>query len=191
MDLFLQALTPESLRALHAGRDDWASGQPELAGLVWPEDDRRVLRYRVEALDADPAAAPYLLHVAIRDGAFVGRIGCHTRPDAEGRVEIGYAVAEAARGQGLGGRIVDLFLDWLTGQGVIHVEASVSPDNGPSLRLLARRGFVETGERWDDEDGRELVLSRRLERTAMGRGLTARRAAFTRQTNPGPGGSAW
>ena len=101
------------------------------------------------------------------------------------------AVAEAARGQGLGGRIVDLFLDWLTGQGVIHVEASVSPDNGPSLRLLARRGFVETGERWDDEDGRELVLSRRLERTAIGRGLTARRAAFTRQTNPGPGGSAW
>ncbi len=170
MALFLQALTAESLRALHAGRDDWASGQPELAGLVWPEADRRVLRYRVEALDADPAAAPYLLHVAVRDGAFVGRIGCHTAPDQNGTVEIGYAVVEAARGQGLGGLIVDLFLDWLTVQGVIHVEASVSPDNEPSLRLLGRRGFVETGERWDEEDGRELVLSKRLEPAAMGEG---------------------
>jgi ribosomal-protein-alanine N-acetyltransferase len=163
MAVFLRALTAESLRALHAGRADWASRQPELAGLVWPDDDRRVLRYRKEALDADPAAAPYLLHVAVRDGAFVGRIGCHTAPEADGTVEIGYAVAEAERGQGVGGLIVDLFLDWLTDRGVIRVEASVSPDNEPSLRLLSRRGFDETGEHWDEEDGRELVLTKRLE----------------------------
>jgi RimJ/RimL family protein N-acetyltransferase len=162
MAVLLRALTAEALRALHAGRDDWASGQPELAGLGWPEEDRRVLRYRVETLDADPSAAPYLLHVAVRDGAFVGRIGCHSAPDENGTVEIGYAVAAAMRGQGLGGLIVDLFLAWLTSRGVIHVEASVSPDNEPSLRLLDRRGFVETGERWDEEDGCELVLSKRL-----------------------------
>jgi RimJ/RimL family protein N-acetyltransferase len=159
MALFLQALTAESMRALYAGRDDWAAGQPELAGLVWPVDDRRVLRYRIGALDADPASAPYLLHVAVRDGTFVGRIGCHAAPDADGTVEIGYAVAGSERGQGLGRLIVELFLVWLAERGVVTVEASVSPDNEPSLRLLRRRGFVETGERWDEEDGRELVWS--------------------------------
>jgi RimJ/RimL family protein N-acetyltransferase len=162
VSLSLVPLTAESIRALHEGRADWAAGQPELSGVDWPEEDRRVLRYRVEALAADPSAAPYLLHVAVRDDAFVGRIGCHEAPSVDGVVEIGYAVAASARRQGLGGQIVDLFLGWLREQGVTRVEASVGPDNEPSLQLLHRRGFVETGERWDDEDGRELVLTLHL-----------------------------
>ena len=66
------------------------------------------------------------------------------------------------RGRGLGGLIVELFCFWLAGQGVIDVDASVSPDNEPSLRLLRRRNFVETGEHWDEEDGRELILTKRV-----------------------------
>jgi RimJ/RimL family protein N-acetyltransferase len=164
----LHALRAEEIRALHAGRADWAADQPGMNGVAWPDGDRRVLRYRVEALDADPAAAPYLLHIAVLDGRFVGRIGCHESPSEDGRVEIGYAVSETERGRGLGGRIVDQFLDWLAERGVTTVEASVSPDNEPSLRLLRRRGFVETGERWDDEDGRELILTRQLNGAAPG-----------------------
>ncbi len=163
MTLFVLPLSADSIRRLYTGRADWAADQPELAGVVWPEEDRRVLRYRVEALEHDPAAAPYLLHVAIEHGRFVGRIGCHTAPDSHGVVEFGYAVAATERGRGLGGVIVDQFLAWLTCEGATRVEASVAPDNDASLRLLRRRGFVETGERWDDEDGRELVLSRDLQ----------------------------
>ncbi len=175
MSIRLVPLSGASLRALYAERADWATDQPELAGVVWPEADRRVLRYRVEALGQDPDAAPYLVHVALEDGRFVGRIGCHAAPDAAGVVEIGYAVVAAERGRGLGGVVVDSFLTWLASRGVSHVEASVGPGNVASLRLLRRRGFAETGERWDDEDGREIVLTRTLaahpEATARAPGL--------------------
>ncbi len=162
MTLRLVPLTAESLAALYAGRADWAHGQPELAGVQWPEDDRRVLRYRHEALTADPACAPYLLHAALVDGAYVGRIGCHAAPDATGTVEIGYAVTSPWRRQGIGGQVVEMFLRWLEDQGVARALASVAPDNEPSMRLLTKRGFVRVGEHWDDEDGLELVLGRDL-----------------------------
>lgn len=164
MTFSLHPLGPAEIRALHAGQADWATDRPVLAGVVWPDDDRRVLRYRVEALDTDPDAAPYLLSVAVLDERFAGRIGCHEAPSSHGRAEIGYAVAAAERGRGIGGLMVELFCVWLAGRGVIDVDASVGPDNEPSLRLLRRRGFVETGERWDEEDGRELVLSRQIGR---------------------------
>ncbi len=162
MTLRLVVLTAESLAALHEGRADWARGQPELVGVAWPEDDRRVLRYRHEALTADPTSAPYLLHAALLDGAYVGRIGCHAAPDATGTVEIGYSVTASLRQRGIGGQVVDTFLRWLEDQGVARVVASVAPDNEPSMRLLTKRGFVRVGEHWDDEDGLELILGRDL-----------------------------
>jgi len=162
MTLRLVPLTAESLQGLYDGRTDWVRSQPELADVEWPGEDRRVLRYRAEALAADPSSAPYLLHVAIIDGDFVGRIGCHAGPDETGAVEIGYAVPLKLRRQGIGGQLVDVFLGWLQDQGVSRALASVAPDNEPSMRLLGRRGFVVVGEHWDAEDGLELVLSRDL-----------------------------
>ena len=161
--LTLVALSERSIRALYAGEPDWAAEQPELAVIAWPDDDRRVLRYRVAALDADPASAPWLLHAAVLDGTLVGRIGCHEGPDDTGQVEIGYAVRPELRGRGLAGRIVDAFLDWVTDRGVVAVRATVRPDNAPSRRILDRRGFVEVGESWDEEDGLELVLVKRFD----------------------------
>ncbi len=132
---------------------------PELGSVTWPDEDRRMLRYRIEALDANPASAPFLVHAAIDDhGALVARIGCHSAPDDAGEVEIGYAVAADARGRGIGSATVDAFLSWLSGVGVRSVIASVRPDNEPSLAILHRRGFVEYGSQVDDEDGLELLL---------------------------------
>jgi [ribosomal protein S5]-alanine N-acetyltransferase len=160
-DLRLIALSAESIRALYAGEPYWSAGQAELAGMVWPVDDLRVLRYRVAALAADPSSEPFLLHAILLDGQLVGRIGCHERPGPDGEVEIGYSVRPEVRGQGVAGRAVDLFVEWLAARGVRAVKASVRPDNEPSLRLLTRRGFVEVGEQWDDEDGRELIFMKR------------------------------
>jgi [ribosomal protein S5]-alanine N-acetyltransferase len=118
-----------------------------------------MLGYRVAALDRDPLAAPYLLHVILGPaGRVLGRIGCHAAPDAAGEVEIGYFVEPGARGHGVAGRAVDAFLCWLCGRGVRRVRATVSPDNTPSLAILRRRGFVEVGTQWDDEDGTDLVF---------------------------------
>ncbi len=154
-------MPPGTLRALH--RDGAGHLESPDVDLRWPDTDRRTLNYRIDALDRRPDAWPYLLQVAIAaDGELLGRIGCHEGPDGSGEVEIGYYVAEARRGAGLGGRIVDAFLGWLREQSVERVSASVRPDNVPSLRILERRGFVRTGTQIDDEDGLELVLSRAL-----------------------------
>lgn len=155
------ALHPDTLRALNAGRPDWAAAQPELGSEVWPEADRRVLRYRLAALEDDPSSAPYLLHAIVDDeGRILGRIGCHAGPDAVGEVEIGYFVRADARGHGVAGWAVDEFLGWLASVGVTSVLASVRPDNEPSLVILRRRDFVEVDSHVDEEDGLELVYRR-------------------------------
>jgi [ribosomal protein S5]-alanine N-acetyltransferase len=160
--LTLVPLTAESVRALAAGPAEPLS-QEGLTGLVWPEDDRRVLRYRAEALAADPAAWPWLLHAALDDdGALLGRIGCHTRPVA-GRVEVGYYVLPDARGRGLATRMLASFLHWLRVRGVETVVLTIGPDNAASLTIARRAGFVGVGEVWDEEDGPELVLERTLD----------------------------
>jgi RimJ/RimL family protein N-acetyltransferase len=151
-------LTAASLRAL-AERPAEPLTQHGLAGLVWPADDRRVLRYRAAALAADPSSWPWLLHAAVdADGRLVGRIGCHEAPVA-GQVEVGYAVVAGERRRGVATRLLEAFLDWLRGQGVTSVVLSVAPGNEASLRLARRAGFRVVGEREDEEDGRELVLA--------------------------------
>jgi RimJ/RimL family protein N-acetyltransferase len=160
----LVPLTAASVRAL-AARPGEPLAQEGLIGLVWPADDSRVLRYRGEALAADPAARPWLLHAVLdADGRLIGRIGCHSAP-VGGRVEVGYAVVPAARGQGVATHVLGVFLDWLRDQGVDTVVLAVRPDNDPSLRIARRAGFVPVGEREDDEDGQELVLELVLRRS--------------------------
>ena len=158
--LRLVPVTPHQLTRFAAGEP-----VPVTPGALveWPHDDRRVLTYRLQALEAAPRAWNFLLHAALTaDGAFVGRIGCHGGPDEGGEVEIGYYVVPAWRGRGVAGQMLDTFLYWLADQGVRGVKASVGPDNGASLRLLERRGFRHVGVQWDDEDGLELVYRREL-----------------------------
>jgi len=161
--LHLVALEAETIRALHAGRADWAANQPELGAAAWPDEDRGMLRHRMAALVADPDCAPYLVHAVLdRDGTLVARIGCHAGPDQAGEVEIGYSVAEVARGRGVGGWVVDVFLSWLASVGVRSVVGSVRPDNEHSLAILRRRDFIEVGSRLDEEDGLELLFRRSI-----------------------------
>ena len=54
-------------------------------------------------------------------------------------------VAEAARGQGLAGTMLDELLRLGRAMGTAQVLARISTDNEASLRLHARRGFVEVG----------------------------------------------
>jgi len=164
----LAALDGQAIRALAAGEPILVDG----AEVRWPDDDRRMLRYRVEALDLDPGCAPYLLHVLLDAGRVVARIGCHEGPHA-GMVEIGYFVVPAFRGAGVATAVVAEFLEWLAAEGVERVRASVGSDNVASRALLDRFGFTQVGERWDDEDGLELVLERPLGRPLRSSGGTS------------------
>jgi RimJ/RimL family protein N-acetyltransferase len=78
-------------------------------------------------------------------------------------VEIGYTLLPDARGQGYAIEAVRAAFEWATRvHGIRHFRASVSPDNERSLNLIAKLGFRQTGDQWDDEDGLELVFELEL-----------------------------
>ena len=59
--------------------------------------------------------------------------------------------------QHLPARVLDCF-DWAAAQGVHRFRASVGPWNQPSLNLVRKLGFVQTGTQMDEVDGEELVF---------------------------------
>jgi [ribosomal protein S5]-alanine N-acetyltransferase len=154
----LVALDAEAILALAAGGTAVVDGAP----LAWPADDRRVLGYRRDALEADPASAPYLLHVLLDGRSLAGRIGGHGGPEG-GLLEIGYYVLPAYRGRGVATAMVGEFLSFLGRSGVLRVRASVGPHNLASLAIVRRLGFEQVGQQVDAEDGLELVFERDLE----------------------------
>jgi RimJ/RimL family protein N-acetyltransferase len=102
------------------------------------------------------------------DGAMIGHAGFHGPPGVNGpaaadAVEIGYSIFEPWRGRGYATEVARALIDWAHRErGITRVIASVSPENAPSLVIVRKLGFVQTGELWDDEDGLELVFELRL-----------------------------
>lgn len=52
---------------------------------------------------------------------------------------------------------------------VTTVRATISPGNVASLATISGFGFVEVGEQWDEEDGREVVFDVPARPTVRGR----------------------
>jgi GNAT superfamily N-acetyltransferase len=78
------------------------------------------------------------------DGRISGECGTKSPPTADGAVEIGYGLAPASRGHGLGTSAVRALVDWLVEQPDIRsVDAEVHVSNTPSRRLVERLGFRE------------------------------------------------
>ena len=100
--------------------------------------------------DIDSGAAAILptvwLVVRRADGRIIGDIGTHGPPDSEGCVEIGYALAPSARGQGIGTAAVAALIRRLAAvPGIRRLTAVTGADNTASRRLLERQGFRVTG----------------------------------------------
>lgn len=123
--------------------------------------DDYVLRLRQTQLRADPTELPWLYRAAVlrSSGEVVARAGFHAPPDTDGTVEIGYRVLPDRRRQGLATEIARALLAWAREQGAVRCLASTIPDNAASQAVLARLGFVRTGEQMDEIDGRELVFT--------------------------------
>jgi RimJ/RimL family protein N-acetyltransferase len=91
----------------------------------------------------------FYAYVIVRqsDGHAVGDVGFRGPPGSDGRVEIGYALVPAARGEGLATEAVGLLADWAREQpGVDAVTARVDPENDASQRLLRRLDFAPDGQ---------------------------------------------
>jgi ribosomal protein S18 acetylase RimI-like enzyme len=78
------------------------------------------------------------------DGRMIGMVGAHI--EERGASLFGMWVDPAARGAGVGGKMLDALIGWLE---VRHREAtislSVNPALGAAVRLYESRGFTSTG----------------------------------------------
>lgn len=171
--LELTLLSPQLLEAILGGRRGDAESLARVAIPSWwpDEHDRRFLRMRLDQLTKEPEREEWLpraIALRRRGRPMVGYIGFHGPPGVNGpakpnALEVGYTVFEPFRRRGYATEAVAGILAWARDEhGVHEFIASVSPGNVPSLALVRRFGFRQTGTQWDDEDGEELVFALEL-----------------------------
>jgi ribosomal-protein-alanine N-acetyltransferase len=163
--LELPLLSLHQLDRLAAG--DGASVGADLHAILpvpWLDEVRWLAGMRAQQLRLRPADGPWLLRpILLRapDGGLhaIGYLNFHGGPDERGMVEVGYTLLPGARGHGYAIEAVRAAFDWATRVHGIHLfRASVAPDNERSLSLIAKLGFRQTGDQWDEQDGLELVF---------------------------------
>ena len=127
----------------------------------WEEGRERFMRGRLHQIWRDRRSQEWIGRaMVLREPApvMVGDAGFHGPPDGTGMVEVGYGMLPGYRGRGLGTEVARSLLEWAhTEKGIRNFRACVSPGNLPSLRIVAKLGFVKTGVHWDPEDGEEIV----------------------------------
>jgi [ribosomal protein S5]-alanine N-acetyltransferase len=162
-------MSPAFIEAVLDGRREEAA---ELARVElpdgWPaEADLGFLGLRLRQMREDPAVQEWLVRaVTLRRAGrpMVGHAGFHGPPgtNATGRadaVELGYTVFPDHRGRGYATEVAEALMDWATTEHDIRrFIASVAPENAPSLAIVRKLGFEQTGEQWDELDGLELVF---------------------------------
>jgi [ribosomal protein S5]-alanine N-acetyltransferase len=159
-------LVPMSLELMEALlRGDRESAQRMTGYRIpasWPQGMESVLRFRTAIARDRPDALPLLLRAIVLRAdpeVVVGRIGFHGPPDGEGMLEIGYEVFPEYRRRGYAREAVVAMFRWAQRDpAVLRFRASVSPQNVPSLRLVASLGLIEVGSQWDEEDGEETLF---------------------------------
>ena len=164
--LALVLLSPEFLDALLGGhRADAEAALGLELPFAWPDGhDWGFLKLRRRQAREDPAREEWLPRAIGLERRMIGHIGFHgppgvNGPEKPGALEVGYTVFEPFRRRGYATEAVVAILEWArTEHGVRHFVASVGPWNEPSLALVRRLGFRQTGTQWDDEDGEELVF---------------------------------
>jgi len=160
-------MSPAIFEALLKGDDAAASELLDArvpADLIAPEAD--FFRLRLGQMKRDPSLQEWLVRAVIlrESREAVGHAGFHGKPGTNGKqdpeaVEVGYTIYEPFRGRGLATEAASALIGWaLSEHGIRRFIFSITPDNEPSLAIARKLGFVQTGEVWDDEDGRELVF---------------------------------
>jgi RimJ/RimL family protein N-acetyltransferase len=158
-------MNPEFLEAVLDGRLDEATA---LIAAALPEDfprdgERRFLELRLRQMRSDDRFLEWCPHAVVLRGRMIGHAGYHgppgrnatQNPDA---VEFGYTIEPAYRGRGYATDAANQLMRTAEERGITQFVLSSSPDNEPSLAIIRKLGFVQTGEAIDDEDGLELVF---------------------------------
>jgi RimJ/RimL family protein N-acetyltransferase len=142
--LSLESITPAAAFELAAGGPggfDWVPDGPF-------EGTRGAARMLLKQYETGALRPQWGMFAVVReaDGLAVGAVGFHGVPDADGRAEIGYDLAESARGLGYATEALRALTAWgLSFDETRLVQAGVEPANVPSQRVLERAGYRHTG----------------------------------------------
>jgi len=163
--LELVSLSPEVMDALiHGGRTYAAAELGAAIPAFWPnEHDVGFLRLRLGQMRADSELQEWAVRglVLADERVLAGHIGFHGPPGINAlrrkdAVELGYTVFPEHRRRGLAVEAARGVIGWASSErGIRTFIASVSPENEPSLGVVAKLGFVHVGEHWDEHDGLE------------------------------------
>ena len=128
-------------------------GDREMEALILQERDPELARAYTEMLQGcrrEPERriwyALWLLERKDLPGAVVGDL-CFKGLGPDGMVELGYGLREGCCGKGYMTEAVKAVSAWALAQtGVARVEAETAPDNLASQKVLARAGYLPTGQ---------------------------------------------
>jgi [ribosomal protein S5]-alanine N-acetyltransferase len=158
-------VTPEFLEAALDGRLEEAG---RLMGVELPDDfppngTKRFFGLRLRQMREDSRFLEWCPHLVVLDGEMIGHAGYHGPPGVNAvknpeAVEIGYTIEAPFRGRGHATAAATELLRKAEERGIRHFVACATPDNEPSLAVIRKLGFEQTGEAMDEEDGLELVF---------------------------------
>lgn len=158
-------MTPEFLEALLEGDRELAAAalDVELPDGFPPEEGMRFFALRLRQMREDERYREWCPHAVVLEGRMIGHAGYHGPPGVNAKqspdaIEIGYTIEEPWRGQGYATAAAAELLRRAEERGITHYVACTAPDNAPSLAIIRKLGFRQTGEAMDEEDGLELVF---------------------------------
>jgi len=162
----LVPLTPEFIQAALDGRREKAA---DLLGMELPDEfpsegEKGFLGLKLRQMRADAGFRIWCTHAVVLGKQMIGHAGYHGPPGVNSThnpeaVEFGYRIYPPYRGRGYATEAARKLMDLAEERaGIRRFVLSVGPDNEPSLAIVRRLGFIQTGERMDEEDGRELVF---------------------------------
>ncbi|GAB3939679.1 GNAT family N-acetyltransferase [Micromonospora vulcania] len=144
-----------SLHAIDTAEGERIVGRCPGAGDAWAEDFPFVgdvygvtAFLRASAAHGDQRPFGHYRITRAADGKAIGGIGFKGQPD-DGCVEIGYGLAESARGHGYAAEALVALLKIATEHGLSRVVADTTGDNVASQRTLERAGFRRTDTNGD------------------------------------------
>jgi ribosomal-protein-alanine N-acetyltransferase len=116
------------------------------------DDAIRLFKLRRDQLVAKPAWQPWLLRAIILqdEQRMVGYANFHGPPGvndtgAPNAVSIGYTIFPEFRGRGFATEAAKAMVEWARREhDVTHFVCGVTPDNGPSIKVLEKVGFRRT-----------------------------------------------
>lgn len=142
--------TPADIAALHAINQASTPG----VGALTPDTLARLVEIGAATIVAEDRTGPLGFILCMLEGTDYASL--NYRWLAERYPAFAYcdriAVAEAARGLGLGERLYDQAVRRFAGmRDVLLCEVNLAPPNPGSLRFHQRLGFRRVGERWSDD----------------------------------------